>query len=309
MPRKIPSHSWTHKWGREVFVESKLKLDPGLVNACRQAASGIAGQVLDHVGNKTTSSIERTTARLLGVDGVNEQDVPLPNVLVEQVLEGNGLGKGLAYWLGNAMIHTGLAPQAIAEMVRDGALNLLTPPLADGDAIRQVMATVCAEALRQIEKRRSDRERFRARLGENPAPRAYVLTATGNVYEDVVHAHAVAEMGGDIIAVIRSTAQSLLDFVPYGPTTEGFGGTFATQANFRIMREALDEWSEANKRYVQLSSFCSGLCMPEIAAMGAMEGLDNMVNDALYGILYRDINMIRTLTDQKVSRLDELQGR
>ncbi|HEX7292396.1 MAG TPA: lysine 5,6-aminomutase subunit alpha, partial [Conexibacter sp.] len=84
--------------------------------------------------------------------------------------------------------------------------------------------------------------------------------------------------------------------------TEGYGGTFATQANFRIMREALDEWSRANGRYVRLSSFCSGLCMPEIAAMGAAEGLDNMVNDALYGILYRDLNILRTMIDQRVSR-------
>lgn len=51
-----------------------------------------------------------------------------------------------------------------------------------------------------------------------------------------------------------------------------------------------------------LSSFSSGLCMPEIAAMGAIERLDNMVNDALYGILYRDINMERTLVDQAFSR-------
>ena len=73
--------------------------------------------------------------------------------------------------------------------------------------------------------------------------------------------------------MIRSTAQSLLDYVPYGPTTEGYGGTFATQANFRIMREAMDEWSEQHGRYVRLSSFCSGLCMSEIAAMGALGGL------------------------------------
>ena len=119
----------------------------------------------------------------------------------------------------------------------------------------------------------------------------------------MVHAKAVAEAGGDIVAVIRSTAQSLLDYVPYGPTTEGYGGTFATQANFRIMREAMDEWSEQHGRYVRLSSFCSGLCMSEIAAMGAWEGFDNMVNDALYGILYRDINIVRGLIDQRVSRM------
>lgn len=43
--------------------------------------------------------------------------------------------------------------------------------------------------------------------------------------------------------------------------------------------------------------------MPEIAAMGALEGLDVMLNDALYGILFRDINMQRTLVDQFFSRV------
>lgn len=43
--------------------------------------------------------------------------------------------------------------------------------------------------------------------------------------------------------------------------------------------------------------------MPEIAAMGAFERLDVMLNDALYGILFRDINMQRTLVDQYFSRI------
>ena len=42
--------------------------------------------------------------------------------------------------------------------------------------------------------------------------------------------------------------------------------------------------------------------MPEIAALGAMEGLDFLLNDAMYGILFRDINMKRTLIDQHFSR-------
>jgi beta-lysine 5,6-aminomutase alpha subunit len=43
--------------------------------------------------------------------------------------------------------------------------------------------------------------------------------------------------------------------------------------------------------------------MPEIAAMGALERLDVMLNDALYGILFRDINMQRTIVDQFFSRV------
>ena len=73
-------------------------------------------------------------------------------------------------------------------------------------------------------------------------------------------------------------------------------------------------------RSVRLVNYCSGLCMPEIAAMGAFERLDMMLNDALYGILFRDINPVRTLVDQGFSpdanswsrlraadRLDELE--
>ena len=126
--------------------------------------------------------------------------------------------------------------------------------------------------------------------------------ATGNIYEDVVQATAAARQGADVIAVIRTTGQSLLDYVPYGATTEGFGGTYATQENFRLMREAMDKVGEELGRYIRVCNYCSGLCMPEIAAMGAFEGLDVMLNDALYGILFRDINMQRTLVDQSFSR-------
>ena len=118
-----------------------------------------------------------------------------------------------------------------------------------------------------------------------------------------MQAQAAARQGADIIAVIRTTGQSLLDYVPYGATTEGFGGTYATQENFRIMRSALDEFGVEVNRYIRLCNYCSGLCMPEIAVMGALEGLDVMLNDALYGILFRDINMQRTLVDQYFSRI------
>ena len=69
------------------------------------------------------------------------------------------------------------------------------------------------------------------------------------------------------------------------------------------MRAALDKVGEEEKRYIRLCNYCSGLCMPEIAAMGALERLDVMLNDALYGILFRDINMQRTLVDQYFSRI------
>jgi beta-lysine 5,6-aminomutase alpha subunit len=287
---------------------SKLDLDPGVIASCREAAAQISRRVGEEIAHKTTVSVQRTVARLLGVDGVNELDAPLPNVLVDHVADRGELGLGIGYWLGNALLDDERrSPQQIAQDVDAGRLDLCALPRAQDGAIRARITQECERSIAEIAGRMRERRELRASLGERVggprSPLRYVLTATGNVYEDVVHGLAVAEAGGDIVAVIRSTAQSLLDYVPYGPTTEGYGGTFATQANFRIMREALDEWSEKHGRYVRLSSFCSGLCMPEIAAMGAIEGFDNMVNDALYGILYRDINPVRGLIDQRVSRM------
>ena len=157
--------------------------------------------------------------------------------------------------------------------------------------------------MEKIKARRKRREDYIEKIGEGPKPYIYVIVATGNIYEDVVQAEAAARQGADIIAVIRTTGQSLLDYVPYGATTEGFGGTYATQENFRIMRQALDKVGEEVGRYIRLCNYCSGLCMPEIAVMGAFEGLDVMLNDALYGILFRDINMQRTMIDQFFSRV------
>jgi len=284
-------------------MRSKLGLDEAKVEECRQAARQIAAQVGERIAGSTSVSVERTITRLLGVDGIDDVEAPLPNRLVEQVQNAGELSEGISYWLGNAMVQTGRSVQQIADAVGAGELDLMALERADDERIRAAVREECERHVDGVRARMGERRELRERLGSGPEPLRYVLTATGDVYEDVVHAKAVAQAGGDIIAVIRSTAQSLLDYVPYGPTTEGYGGTFATQANFRIMREAMDEWSLEHGRYIRLSSFCSGLCMPEIAAMGAIEGFDNMVNDALYGILYRDINPVRGLIDQRVSRM------
>jgi len=61
--------------------------------------------------------------------------------------------------------------------------------------------------------------------------------------------------------------------------------------------------SEEVGRYVRLTNYASGLCMPEIAAMGALERLDVMLNDSMYGIIFRDINIQRTFVDQYFSRM------
>ena len=283
-------------------MASKLNLDQHKVDRARAAARQVAVDTQAFIDRHTTVTVERAVCRLLLIDGVNEVGVPLPNVVVDHLLDKGLLPYGAAYALGNAMAETGMTPQQIAEAVDRGELDLSKIAPHTEAEIRAAIEPTAKATAERIRRNVAQRDAYLAEYGDKEGPYLYVIVATGNIYEDIVQAKAAARQGADVIAVIRTTGQSLLDYVPYGATTEGFGGTYATQENFRLMRAALDEVGAEEHRYIRLCNYCSGLCMPEIAAMGALERLDVMLNDALYGILFRDINMQRTLIDQSFSR-------
>ncbi len=279
-----------------------LHLDETLVQRCRSVADGITGQVLAFVRRHTTVSIERTVLRLLGFHGAGPRGIPWVNSMVDALHERGLVGRGAAYWVGYAMRSGAHDPIRIAE--RLATIPRQPAPLDAGDdaALRDEVRAEARAAVGELRRRVEARGALRDELGVASRPHKYVIVATGNIYDDVEQARAAAQAGADVIAVIRSTAQSLLDYVPDGATTEGYGGTYATQENFRIMRDALDDESRRLGRYVQLTNYSSGLCMSEIAFAAAWERLDMLLNDAMYGILFRDINMRRTLCDQHFSR-------
>jgi len=278
-----------------------IALDESAAARARAAAHAIADDVWEHIDAHTTDSVERTALRLLGVVGVDEVDVPLVNVVVERGRD--LLHDGIVGPFVDLVQGTGLEAQEVAEGVAAGRLSLAPVPADRRESVRARACELAAGGVAAIDAARRAREELVASTSDPLRPWLYVIVATGNIHEDVVQAKAAARAGADVIAVIRTTAQSLLDYVPYGLTTEGFGGTYATQENFRLMREALDEVGEELSRYVRLCNYASGLCMPEIAAMGSLERLDMMLNDSLYGIIFRDINMERTFVDQYLSRL------
>ncbi|MBI5927455.1 MAG: lysine 5,6-aminomutase subunit alpha [Aquabacterium sp.] len=280
---------------------SHLALDQAQIDRARTAARRIAHQVYDDMHHFTTTAVERATLRLMGVDDVDDNQVPLPNRLVSHLQDQGLLQHGAAAIVAGAMSTHGMSIQQVAQAVADGQLILQRP--RDDAAARQKASAMAEHMCAHIARHRATRDAAIGETGEAPTPWLYLIVATGNIYEDITQACAAAEQGADIIAVIRSTGQSLLDYVPYGATTEGFGGTYATQENFKLMRAALDEVGRKIGRYIRLTNYCSGLCMPEIAAMGAMERLDMMLNDSMYGIIFRDINMQRTFIDQFFSRM------
>ncbi len=284
-------------------MESKLNLNEAVVAQARKHAKNVADHTQAFIDIHSTVAVERTICRLLGIDGTNDVGVPLPNVVVDHLVENNLLATGASFAIGNAMVNLKLSPQEIAEKISNEGLDISKLPTQEIGDIVAAVSTIAKETVEKIRSNRQAREAFLQQHGDKDTPYLYVIVATGNIYEDIIQAKAAVKQGADIIAVIRTTGQSLLDYVPYGATTEGFGGTFATQENFKLMRAALDKAGNEVGRYIRLCNYCSGLCMPEIAAMGALERLDVMLNDALYGILFRDINMKRTIVDQYFSRI------
>lgn len=284
-------------------MKSKLNINEKSVSYCRDSAEAIAGHIQAFIDVNSTVSVERTVCRLLGVDGVDPYDVPLPNVVIDALRENGLIEKGCANFFARAFLATRKTAQVIAESVAEDEFDFERLPEYSSEERELIIREKAGIGLGKIKENRNKRRSYLKNFGDKDGALLYVIVATGNIREDVVQASAAARQGADVIAVIRSTGQSLLDYVPHGENSEGFGGTYATQENFKIMRTALDEVGEELHRYIRLCNYCSGLCMPEIAAMGAFERLDMMLNDALYGILFRDINMKRTLIDQYFSRL------
>lgn len=279
---------------------SRLGLSQEKIALARQLASAIVSPVQAYIDGHTTVAVERATLRCLGADGVDADATPVPNLAVASL--GERFARGATRYYVNAMLRKNLTPDQLNDAIGKG-LDISEIELGDMAAIKTKANQLVSSFGDRVKANVKQRDAYLDNSKDDDRPWLYLIVATGDIYEDVKQARAAAEQGADVIAVIRSTAQSLMDYVPYGPTTEGFGGTYATQENFRIMRAALDDVADASGKYVRLVNYCSGLCMPEIAVMGAIERLDMMLNDSMYGILFRDINMYRTFVDQHFSRM------
>ncbi|MDP2773885.1 MAG: lysine 5,6-aminomutase subunit alpha, partial [Nocardioides sp.] len=286
-PPKTPRH------------RTKLDLDPATVRQARALAKKAGRPIVRLAQQHTTVAVERATLRLAGLEGADAEGTPWVNRLMDVVRADTGLEHGVALPVWDALLRGEAGSQGdlatLAQRASAGSVTFRLPEGKDAARARAASRKQVGRGIKRIDQRRVERERLIKRQGDAPRkPWIYLIVATGDIYEDIPQAQQAAREGADVIAVIRSTGQSLLDYVPEGATREGFAGTYATQENFRLMRAALDESGKELGRYIRLTNYASGLCMPEIAALAGLERLDMMLNDSMYGILFRDINPVRT---------------
>jgi len=210
---------------------STLDLDPTLMVRARELAVRAAQPVIDLAQRNTTVSVERAVLRLAGLTGTDpvtgeglEQDkVPWVNRVVDTVREQVGLECGVALPVWHALA-SGAAPDlhALAEQVGAGTARFTVPTGGDAERAREAARAAVATGIARIDANRRRREELVATHGDPPRrPWIYLIVATGDIYEDIPQAQAAARAGADVIAVIRSTGQSLLDYVPEGATRTG----------------------------------------------------------------------------------------
>src|SRR5262245_63685800 len=97
-----------------------LPIEPGLVDACRTLAADVATEVQRFIDRHTTVGVERTVARAYGVVGADAEGTPLCNTLVDRLHAAGLVGRGVAYFLGRALLEGAGSVQEAAEALAWG---------------------------------------------------------------------------------------------------------------------------------------------------------------------------------------------
>jgi beta-lysine 5,6-aminomutase alpha subunit len=284
-------------------MTSKLNLDQSAVLLARELARRAGEPVTQLALTHTTVSIERAVLRLGGLDGADPGGMPWANRLTDAVRASVGLEHGVALPVWDALQRTGHPDlRALVEAAAAGQVGFRIPAGRDAAVARERAARSISEGVSALDRQRAARARLTDDLADPPFPWVYLTVGAGDPDQAVAQAQAAARDGADVIAVIRAGGQALLDYVPVGVTGPGQEGGYATGESFRLMRAALDQTSRELGRYVRLTSYGSGLCMPELTTLAGLERLDMMLSDCMHGIMALDINPLRTFIDQRFSR-------
>ena len=146
-----------------------VPMDVQKVARCRALAAEIADDVQRYIDAHTTVGVERTILRAYGAEGVDDQGAPLVNTAVDRYREAGLLGRGIAFFLGRALV-------AGAKTVQDAAERLAFAPELDraeggpgSDAVREALRAAPDAALARIDQARDAREALKARIA--PVPR------------------------------------------------------------------------------------------------------------------------------------------
>ena len=149
---------------------SKLRLDTTLVEKARACAARVAQDTQRFIDRHTTAAVERSVCRLLGIDGVNSAEVPMPNIVVDHLAEKGVLADGAAMRVGNAMAETGLSPGQVAEAISSGKIDLAGIAIHPEHEIRAALDPIVSSTVARICANSDKRSEYLKRFGDKDGP-------------------------------------------------------------------------------------------------------------------------------------------
>ncbi len=282
----------------------KLGLDPAIVGEARRLAELAGRPIVELARTHTTVSVERAVLRLAGLDGADGDGMPWVNRLTDAVREQTGLSHGVALPAWDALRSGGYPDlRALAVAAAEGTARFRIPDSAAAAAARQAAASAVGAGLGQIDARRAERTRMIRETAEPPMPWIYLIVATGNIYDDVDAGAGRRAGRADIIAVIRSTGAVAARLRAAGRDHRGLrrhlrhAGELPASCARRSTTSRRSSAATSSSRTTPPACAC-----PRSLRCAGWSGSTCCSTTAMYGILFRDINMRRTFIDQHFSR-------
>ena len=201
---------------------SALPLSKKKIARCREVAASIGKQVAQLVHENSTVGTERAVLRLLGFNDALAHaglQFPVANYIVDQLRRAGRLHEGALYWTANAILATGHQIPNLQEGIIKGEVDVGKLEAQPKEKVVKLASVLAEESYETLVRYRQSRAKLQKKQKDplrEKRPLKYVIVATGNIFEDVTQAKSAVLDGADIIAVIRSTAQSLIDYVPHG---------------------------------------------------------------------------------------------
>ncbi len=249
------------------MMHDKLNLPREKIDSAREMAKNICAPVLDFIDVHTTVTVERATLRLLGADGVSSGGVPVPNLIVDAL--GDRLGEGAAIWYSNALLQTGLDQSELDKRIAQG-FNIASLPMGDRARAQEYATRLAQRQLPASTRTAPNREaRLEEYRGNSHSPLLYPSSRRATS-RDVKQAQAAALAERTSSPSYGRPRRAFSTMCPPAPRPKALAAPMplrkisASCAGPRRgdgAREALYLSDQLRLR----------LCMPEIAAMGALE--------------------------------------
>ncbi len=268
--------------------------------------------------------------RLLGVGGLDRNDVPLASAVVERHMRASRerLSTGLALPFAVALLEYDVSPLRLAQDVASGAVDLAFEAELLGRPDRRAAAEaevrrLATVALERIDANRVARLDLLDVLGDAPRPWLGVQLSDATLATAADTAARLVAAGADLVRVrvpaIRELVLRLHDlgrepgyWHPRGlrrdRATLGQDGGIAdgeeaasipagSQRALAVLRARVDDAAAEAGRYARISTTAPALAAPEQALVAALERLDIVEADPIAEIVTEGVDPDRALAD------------